>query len=149
MVLPLPFFLQIPPKSPMGPKPSQPQTAELFRPRLDEQINMKHPLVRLAALIDWGEIERTFAASFTSMRGRPVLPPRLVAGLLYLQHTFDASDEAVVNTWVDGNSSAARPTCRPNGPSTPPALRAGESALQKKGWRRCWRPALRRHGVAA
>lgn len=85
----------------MGPKPSRPQTAELFRPRLDEQINMKHPLVRLAALIDWAEIERTFAVSFTSGRGRPALPPRLVAGLLYLQHTFDASDEAVVNTWVE------------------------------------------------
>jgi len=36
----------------MGPKPSQPQTAELFRARLDEQINMQHPLVQLAALID-------------------------------------------------------------------------------------------------
>ena len=34
----------------MGPKPSQPQSGELFRPRLDEQLNMKHPLVRLAAL---------------------------------------------------------------------------------------------------
>ncbi|GKT24737.1 hypothetical protein AVHM3334_15705 [Acidovorax sp. SUPP3334] len=85
----------------MGPKPSQPQTAELFRPRLDELINMRHPLVKLAALIDWAEIERTFAASFTSARGRPALPPRLVAGLLYLQHAFDASDEAVVNTWVE------------------------------------------------
>ncbi|WP_225781541.1 IS5 family transposase [Xenophilus sp. Marseille-Q4582] len=85
----------------MGPKPSQPQTGELFRPRLDEQINMKHPLVRLGALIDWAEIERTFAVSFTSGRGRPALAPRLVAGLLYLQHTFDASDEAVVNTWVE------------------------------------------------
>ena len=85
----------------MGPKPSQPQTAELFRRRLDEQINMKPPLVRLAGLIDWDEIERTFAVSFTSGRGRPALAPRLVAGLLYLQHTFDASDEAVVNTWVE------------------------------------------------
>ncbi len=45
----------------MVPKPSQPQMAELFRPRLDEQINMSHPLVRLAMLIDWAEIERTFA----------------------------------------------------------------------------------------
>ncbi len=85
----------------MGPKPSQPQSGELFRPRLDEQLNMTHPLVRLAGLIDWAEIERTFAASFTSGRGWPALPPRLVAGLLYLQHTFDASDEAVVNTWVE------------------------------------------------
>ena len=53
----------------MSPKPSQPQTAEPFRPRLDEQINTKRPLVRLAALIDWAEIERTFAVSFTSRRG--------------------------------------------------------------------------------
>ena len=85
----------------MGPKPSQPQSAELFRPRLDELLNLHHPLIRLAALIDWTEIERTFSTSFTSARGRPALPPRLVAGLLYLQHTFDASDEAVVNTWVE------------------------------------------------
>ena len=108
----------------MGPKPSQPQSGELFRPRLDEQLNMKHPLVRLATLINWAEIERTFATSFTSGRGRPALPPRLIAGLLYLQHTFDASDEAVVNTWVEnrtGSSSAARPTCKPNCPSTRPA----------------------------
>ncbi|SDD64437.1 transposase, IS5 family, partial [Paracidovorax valerianellae] len=54
----------------MAPNPSQPQTAELFRPRLDEQINMKHPLVKLAELIDWAEIERTFGVSFTSSRGR-------------------------------------------------------------------------------
>jgi IS5 family transposase len=72
----------------MGPKPSQPQTAELFRPRLDKQINMQHPLVRLAGLIDWTEIERTFAVSFTSSCGRPALPPRLVTGLLYLQHSL-------------------------------------------------------------
>lgn len=85
----------------MGPKPSQPQSGELFRPRLDEQLNMKHPLVRLATLIDWAEIERTLAVSFTSGRVRPAFPVRLVAGLLCLQNTFNASDEAVVNTWVE------------------------------------------------
>ena len=57
----------------------------MLRSRLDEQINMKHPLVKLAALIDWAEIERTFAVSFISRRGRPALAARLVAGLLYLQ----------------------------------------------------------------
>lgn len=82
----------------MGPKPAAPETDELLISRLDELINLKHPLVRLAGLIDWPEIERTFGASLTSGRGRPALPPRLVAGLLYLQHAFDASDEAVVNT---------------------------------------------------
>ena len=77
---------------------------------------MKHPLVRLAGLIDWDEIHRTFGGHFSSGRGRPALSPRLVAGLLYLQHAFDASDEAVVGTWVEtrtGSSSRARSTCRP------------------------------------
>ena len=85
----------------MGPQPSSPQTDALFINRLNELINLQHPLVRLSGLIDWAEIERTFAVSFTSGRGRPALPPRLVAGLLYLQHTFNASDEAVVNTWIE------------------------------------------------
>lgn len=60
--------------------PRGPQTSDLFRPRLDEQINMKHPLVRLAGLMNWQEIERNFSAHFTSGRGRPALPPRLIAG---------------------------------------------------------------------
>ncbi|WP_031407147.1 IS5 family transposase [Thiomonas sp. FB-Cd] len=85
----------------MGPHSPQSPPPDLFRARLDEQINMKHPLVRLAGLIDWDEIHRTFAGHFSSGRGRPALSPRLVAGLLYLQHAFDASDEAVVGTWVE------------------------------------------------
>ena len=85
----------------MRPKPVVPESEDLFRSRLDQQINMRHALVRLAGLIDWAEIERTFSEPFTSGRGRPALAPRLIAGLLYLQHTFDASDEAVVNTWVE------------------------------------------------
>ncbi len=85
----------------MRPKPAAPEIEDLFRSRLDQQINMRHALVRLAGLIDWAEIERTFTEPFTSGRGRPALAPRLIAGLLYLQHTFDASDEAVVNTWVE------------------------------------------------
>ena len=85
----------------MGPKPSAPETDKTPVSRLDELINMRHPLVRLGGLIDWGEIERTFGAHFTSGRGRPALSPRLVAGLLYLQHIFNASDDAVVNTWVE------------------------------------------------
>ena len=85
----------------MGPKPKTASGIGPTRPRLDEQIDLAHPLVRLAALIDWDEIERSFGAHFASTRGRPALSPRLVAGLLYLQHTFAASDEAVVNTWVE------------------------------------------------
>lgn len=51
--------------------------------------------------MDWEQIEQHLASHFTSGRGRPALPPRLVAGLLYLQHANDASDEAVVATWLE------------------------------------------------
>ncbi|ATE59098.1 IS5 family transposase [Thauera sinica] len=85
----------------MGPKPKGPQTGELFRQPLAELINGRHPLVKLAELIDWSVFEREWAPLFPSGRGRPATPPRLVAGLLYLQHTFACSDEALIWTWVE------------------------------------------------
>lgn len=83
----------------MGPKAIPVSSEELFRARLDGQLNIRHCLIRLAKLINWHSIERQFQVHFTSERGRTVLPSRLVAGLLYLPHTNDASDEVVVATW--------------------------------------------------
>ena len=57
--------------------------------------------MQLAALIDWEAIDRIASASFSSRRGRPAASPRLIAGLLYLQHAFDMSDEEVVWNWVE------------------------------------------------
>ncbi|MGK2833528.1 IS5 family transposase, partial [Ralstonia pseudosolanacearum] len=65
------------------------------------QINLKHPLVRLADLIDWNRLSAVMSESFVSKRGRPATSPRLIAGLLYLQHAFDLSDEEVVWQWVE------------------------------------------------
>lgn len=85
----------------MGPKPLLPQSEELFRRRLEEQLKMSHPLIRLVMLINWDAIERNISTHFNSVRGRPALRPRLVAGLLYLQHANAASDKAVVATWLE------------------------------------------------
>jgi len=85
----------------MGPKTPVAHSSELFRQPLCEMLNAKHPLVKLADVIDWEEIERSFGAHFQATTGRPALSPRLVAGLLYLQHAYDCSDEAIVNTWVE------------------------------------------------
>jgi len=61
----------------------------------------RHALVKLAALIDWEVFEREWAGFFPSGKGRPATEPRLVAGLLYLQHAFRLSDEAVLARWVE------------------------------------------------
>ena len=85
----------------MGPKGKHSTTGDLFRQPLVELINEKHPLVRLAELIEWSIFETRWSAFFPSKTGRPATPPRLVAGLLYLQHTFACSDEELVWAWVE------------------------------------------------
>jgi len=49
-------------------------------------LNPKHPLVKLANIIDCQEIEPSFGAHFQTSTGRSSLSPRLLAGLLYLQN---------------------------------------------------------------
>ena len=85
----------------MGPKTTVPQSQDLFRLTLIEQINLKHPLVKLAEVIEWEHIDMLCVPLFPSQRGRPAIAPRLIAGLLYLQHAFDLSDEEVVWAWVE------------------------------------------------
>ncbi|QCP55096.1 IS5 family transposase [Trinickia violacea] len=79
----------------MGPKTPVAE-GDFFRQSLREQINLKHPLVSLADLINWDRLDASMSESFVSRRGRPATSPRLIAGLLYLQHAFDLSDEEVV-----------------------------------------------------
>jgi transposase, IS5 family len=85
----------------MKAKRKGPEQDDLFRARLVEIIDMRHALVKLAALIDWEFFEREWAGFFPSEAGRPATPSRLVAGLLYLQHAYDLSDEAVVARWIE------------------------------------------------
>lgn len=74
---------------------------DLLRPRLTDMIDMRHELVRLEALIDWDFFEAEWAGFFPSHTGRPATSPRLVAGLMYLQHAHGLSDEAIVARWVE------------------------------------------------
>lgn len=78
-----------------------PEQDDLLRPRLVDLIDLRHELVKLTALIDWEVFEREWAGFFPSATGRPATPPRLVAGLLYLQHAYRLSDEAIVARWVE------------------------------------------------
>jgi IS5 family transposase len=82
-------------------RPRPPEQDDLLRPRLVDLIDMRHELVTLAALIDWEFFETEWSGFFPSTTGRPATSPRLVAGLLYLQHAFRLSDEAVVARWVE------------------------------------------------
>jgi IS5 family transposase len=75
-------------------------TDDLFRNRLENLIDPRHELVKLAAVIDWERFCREWGESFCE-HGRPAIATRLIAGLHYLKHTYGLSDEQVVQRWAE------------------------------------------------
>ena len=75
-------------------------TDDLFRHRLENLIDTRHELVKLAELIDWERFDAQWGEMFCE-DGRPAIATRLIAGLHYLKHTFGLSDEQVVQRWAE------------------------------------------------
>ena len=74
---------------------------DLFRARLDQIVDLRHPLAKLAAVIDWGFLERTLGAVYTDAPGQPPLPTRLMAGLAILKHMNNLADEVLTARWLE------------------------------------------------
>ncbi|QRM32956.1 hypothetical protein JO965_26865 (plasmid) [Microvirga sp. VF16] len=85
----------------MGPKPTLPSSGDLYRSRLDQILDHRHELYRLAGLIDWDRFDHEFGRFYRPL-GRPAKPTRLMVGLSYLQHTFHA-------TWIPYQAAFERP----------------------------------------
>jgi IS5 family transposase len=103
------------------------ETADFFRARIDAMINLSDPLAVLARRLPWDQIEAAMQVKFAredragrvlegqdmfgatqvlagagvSNAGRPKLPIRLMASLLYLKHSFNLSDEELVVRWSE------------------------------------------------
>ncbi len=97
-------------------------TDDFFRARLDAMIDLKHPLAVLSTRLPWAAIEAVVAPKLgrqtlpakrlrgedlldaydvefggvVNPAGRPRLPIRLMASLLYLKNSFNLSDEELV-----------------------------------------------------
>jgi transposase, IS5 family len=102
-------------------------TNDFFRSRLDQMIDLRHPLAVLATRLPWAAIEAAVAPKLArqalpakrlrgedllgaydvefgggvSPAGRPRLPIRLMASLLYLKNSFNLSDEELVERWAE------------------------------------------------
>jgi IS5 family transposase len=82
-------------------QPRDDRKDDLFRPPLEEIINLRHPLLRLAGKIDGNFLARGFRSVCRVGPGQPPLPTRLVAGLFILKHMHNLSDEALCYRWVE------------------------------------------------
>ena len=85
----------------MQPKSGFSDQGDLFRSRLDQILNRRHPLYRLADSIDWSLFDSEFGPLYVENFGRPGLPIRLLVGLHYLKHAYNVSDEAVVERFLE------------------------------------------------
>ena len=74
--------------------------SDMFKPRLEDIINPNHALVRLASVIDWERLDIELGQHFATV-GAAALPTRLMAGLMYLQHLHNLSDEALLDQWLE------------------------------------------------
>src|ERR1700733_7087207 len=73
---------------------------DMFRPRLDQIIDIKHPLVRLKQAIDWGYMREITGPVYKAGRGQPPLPTELMVGLAIIKHMDNLSDEQLTERWV-------------------------------------------------
>ena len=77
------------------------ETPDMFRYRLDQILNKHHPLFLLANQIDWSNLEQRFGSTYVEAVGRPGNPIRLMVGLHYLKHSFNESDESVLDRFLE------------------------------------------------
>ena len=102
-------------------------TPDFFRSRLDQMIDLRHPLAVLSKRLPWASLEAAVApklardarpakqlrgedlagsfegefAGGISPAGRPRLPVRLMISLLYLKNSFNLSDEELALRWAE------------------------------------------------
>lgn len=80
----------------MQPKePIRTGQTDLFRARLEQIIDLEHPIARLGRAIDWQYLAERFGAVYSDGAGRPALPTRLMAGLCILKFMENLSDEGL------------------------------------------------------
>jgi len=103
------------------------RTPDFFRSRTDTMINPNGPLAVLATRLPWAQIEALLASGFEhldragdtlessdllgpvrvvvgagqSAAGRPRLPIRLMASLVYLKHSYNLGDGEPVARWSE------------------------------------------------
>ena len=87
----------------MKPSKTNHRQGRLFETRLNDQLNPKHELLKLAEEINWDYLEEKCSSIFIDKGkgGQPPKPIRLMLGLLMLEHIHSYSDEEVVAKWVE------------------------------------------------
>lgn len=82
---------------------SRPESNQLqiFQAEFEQLLNHDHPLYVLAGKLDWGRFDAALADCYSPDQGAPAKAVRLLVGLHYLKHTFNESDESLIDRWLE------------------------------------------------
>jgi IS5 family transposase len=80
---------------------SEASQLDLFQSSFDQLLNLSHPLCILARKIDWSRFDVAFADCYCPDTGAPGKDIRLLVGQHYLKHTFNESDESLLERWIE------------------------------------------------
>jgi len=80
-------------------KRPNPDQMNFLHADLLDQLNPKHPLLRLGGKIPWDYFETEFSPLYSD-QGRPAKPIRLMVGLSILKQLENLSDEVLIDRWV-------------------------------------------------
>lgn len=72
---------------------------DIFRPLLEDFIDMNHELVLLSRKIEWDYFEKELSVYYSD-KGAPSVPIRLMVGCLLLKHLYNLGDERIPEFWV-------------------------------------------------
>ena len=81
-------------------KPKTTNQIGLFN-AIESLIDQKHPLFKLAHLINWSVFEDSFKKHYSEKMGKPAKPIRLMVSLLILKYLRNLSDENLVDQWAE------------------------------------------------
>lgn len=105
---------------------------------LSEQLDQKHPLYKLANVIDWKVFDNAFKQYYSEKMGAPSKPIRLMVSLMILKYLRNLSDESLVEQWSENcyyQYFSGEQYFRPEIPCVPTELvafryRVGETGIE-------------------
>lgn len=120
--------------------------------RLEDLINLKHPMCQLTLRIAWQEFEKEFEQLYCKNFGRPAKPIRLMVALLILKQMHNLSDEEVVETWIENpywQYFSGEEYFKWQLPCEPTELTKFRKRIGEKGVEKIFEVSIKIHGQAA
>lgn len=119
---------------------------DMFRPHLEDFINMRDPWVRLSQIIDWDGLEQDLLQYYCPDNGRPGGSIRLMVGLCIIKDKTGLSNEALCEEWRRNpyyQYFCGEVHFQHDGPVKPPSISIFRGRIGEKGHERILAETIR------